>query len=532
MSARTQKGHRLRLLDAYDVPLTMASFFGMGLLPSAFYWQRFVQLSMSLKLRWSIGIVVVDGLFSILLLTVSYHWLSFFMTKREIRLVLHYLLSNHYFESKKRKNGGLDKVVLAPVYLKKLDYATLAVTVEMQGKIMHDLDKFPGDLEKLFFADFKERQDFRSQRLFSKHTYTQFIFSDNKEAQRLSISELKWESQKGIRLMDGEYWDFVHNPHLLIAGGTGGGKTIFLLSLLKVLAGFALLEICDPKKSDLSVLAHFKVFQGHVHSEIDEIMTCLSEAVDFMEQRYREMGLDSEHPEDVKIGNNYQNYGLAPKFVLVDEWTSFYASLDIRKASQVDDWMAQLILKGRQAGVFLIVAMQRPDAEYLSSNLRDNMMARLSLGKLSKTGYRMIFGEDYEDKNYLYLKSKIGRGYAALDGGQPSEFFSPLIPFDQGFSFEALFSKMKPLAQRVDIPEKRESETWTLTQVAQSFELSNTTLTRILRYLEELGLSLGKAGAFDLDDKEKIAQVIQYKQGHLNDNWKAAARAVMEQENE
>jgi DNA-binding transcriptional regulator YhcF (GntR family) len=217
---------------------------------------------------------------------------------------------------------------------------------------------------------------------------------------------------------------------------------------------------------------------------------------------------------------------------MVDEWTAFYASLTVRQASLVDDLLAQLILKGRQAGIFLIVAMQRPDGEYLSTNLRDNMMARMSLGKLSKTGYRMVFGEDYEDKNYLFIKSKIGRGYAALDGGMPSEFFSPLIPFDKGFSFEAAFAQMEPLETDIEkVPQETLDKSWTLSELAEELKLSVTTLTRVKHYLSEAGYVFELPRKFTHSDREKFLQVIQRKNSFSHENWKEAVSAVMKSVN-
>lgn len=530
------KGHRIKGLDRYDIALTAAGLFITGFLPVVrLYGKHFLSLPESEKIKQ--GLII--GLSSLVIMGIGlfllYRFVPYFQNKRDIRLVFRYLLDRQFIETVKQKNGQGDKLKVPMVYVKKTNRATIAVTFEMAGKVLHELDKIPSDLEKIFFADFKERNDFRETSLFAKHSFSQFVFSDDKENQRLSIEEISYEVKRGIRLMDGEYWDFVHAPHLLIAGGTGGGKTIFLLCLLKVLATFASVEICDPKKSDLSVLDAFDVFHGHVHSEIDDIISCLETAVDFMENRYRQMGLDSEHPEDVKIGNNYQSYGLAPKFVVVDEWTAFVASLDIRKSSHVDDLMAQLILKGRQAGVFLIVAMQRPDAEYLSANLRDNMIARISLGRLSKTGYRMIFGEEYEDKNYLFIKSKIGRGYAALDGEMPSEFFSPLIPFDAGFTFEAVFAKMKPLksregklkVQEKPIEEDEEEETYTASSLAKALKLSATTVTRLLAYMSESGYEFAEINScYNRLDKDILDEVISYKKGHEMVSWKEAVRSV------
>ena len=533
------KGHQLKSWDRYDVVLT-----GIGLIIAflapviLLYGKSFFGLPQSAQLKngMLIGLVILLVVIGSLLLL--YRFVPYFQNKRDIRLVFRYLLDRQFIERVSLKNGQGEKLKIPRVYVKKTNRATIAVTFEMVGKVLHELDKIPSDLEKIFFADFKERNDFRESGLFAKHSFSQFVFSDDKENQRLPIEQIAYDTKRGIRLMDGEFWDFVHAPHLLIAGGTGGGKTIFLLCLLKVLATFAMVEICDPKKSDLSVLDAFEVFQGHVHSELDDIISCLETAVDFMENRYRQMGLNSENPEAVKIGNNYQSYGLAPKFVVVDEWTAFVASLDIRKSSHVDDLMAQLILKGRQAGIFLIVAMQRPDAEYLSANLRDNMIARISLGRLSKTGYRMIFGEEYEDKNYLFIKSKIGRGYATLDGEMPSEFFSPLIPFETGFSFEEIFAKMKPLKsvegklkveeQPTGQDEEEEEETYTASSLAKALKLSATTVTRLLGYLSESSYEFAEEdGCYITLDKDILEEVVTYKRAHERLSWKEATQNVI-----
>ncbi len=49
---------------------------------------------------------------------------------------------------------------------------------------------------------------------------------------------------------------------------------------------------------------------------------------------------------------------------------------------------------GRQAGYFLIVACQRPDAKYFGDGIRDNFNFRVGLGRMSELGYGMLFGSD------------------------------------------------------------------------------------------------------------------------------------------
>ena len=63
---------------------------------------------------------------------------------------------------------------------------------------------------------------------------------------------------------------------------------------------------------------------------------------------------------------------------------------------------------GRQAGYFLIVACQRPDAKYFSDGIRDNFNFRVGLGRISELGYGMLFGSDV--KKQFFQKRIKGRG--------------------------------------------------------------------------------------------------------------------------
>ena len=67
---------------------------------------------------------------------------------------------------------------------------------------------------------------------------------------------------------------------------------------------------------------------------------------------------------------------------------------------------------GRQAGYFLIVACQRPDAKYFSDGIRDNFNFRVGLGRISELGYGMLFGSDVKKK--FFQKRIKGRGYCVM----------------------------------------------------------------------------------------------------------------------
>lgn len=73
---------------------------------------------------------------------------------------------------------------------------------------------------------------------------------------------------------------------------------------------------------------------------------------------------------------------------------------------------------GRQAGYFLIVACQRPDAKYFSDGIRDNFNFRVGLGRISELGYGMLFGSDV--KKQFFQKRIKGRGYCDVGTSQRS----------------------------------------------------------------------------------------------------------------
>ena len=58
----------------------------------------------------------------------------------------------------------------------------------------------------------------------------------------------------------------------------------------------------------------------------------------------------------------------------------------------MNDYLINIIMKGRQAGIYVLTA-QRPDADVIKGNVRDQLGLRVSLGNLSNDGYRMTFGQ-------------------------------------------------------------------------------------------------------------------------------------------
>ena len=131
-----------------------------------------------------------------------------------------------------------------------------------------------------------------------------------------------------------------------------------------------------------------------------------------------------------QTGKNYAHMGLEPHFLILDEYVAFLECLKREENNEVLSDMKKIIMLGRQAGYFLIVACQRPDAKYFGDGIRDQFNFRVALGRMSEMGYGMMFGETTKD---FFLKQIKGRGYVDVGTSVISEFYTPLVPKGHDF---------------------------------------------------------------------------------------------------
>ncbi|NBK03580.1 cell division protein FtsK, partial [Listeria monocytogenes] len=135
-------------------------------------------------------------------------------------------------------------------------------------------------------------------------------------------------------------------------GGTGGGKTYLILTLIQALVKVGTVDICDPKEADLKDLQDLKLFKGHVFTGTKWITRCLKNAVAEMNRRYVYMKLLPTYT----TGKNFAYYDIPPYFIIVDEWAAFFGTLNYKEQDEILGYVKELVLKARQAGVFLILA--------------------------------------------------------------------------------------------------------------------------------------------------------------------------------
>ena len=479
------------------------------------------------------GSLLGIALLLLILQALCYQKLLFFNRLDSLRIVSHFLLENNLVKVKKIKtdNRIIERFRLPKVYVKR-DHFSITVSFQLQGSRFQErfiaLEK---PLEIMFDGDFMNKQ--------FTNGYVSYTIAIDQFSGRLSIFDVKM-TDKGIRLMKDVYWDFDKQPHLLIGGGTGGGKTILIMILVWILAQIGYVEILDPKRSDFVRLKDIPVFKGRVFWEKEDMLNCLKNAEHEMNRRFDYM---TSH-QDYQAGKKYSAYGLKPRFIIIDELAALAAKLerDYQSASAFIEYLTELILKGRQSGIYIISAMQRPDGEYLKTSLRDQFMKRISVGHLEDVGYKMMFGDANANKLFKKIdeidgQEIFGRGYVSNGGEIAREFYSPLVPLDEGFSFFDEFKKLPilkdPLAEKQKNSPKTEnkdessSEYLPLNDFAKQSGTPVSTLRNLVKYIEEQNYAftrvdnrivLGKADVALLEKLliEKEESDLSYKQIVLN----------------
>lgn len=181
--------------------------------------------------------------------------------------------------------------------------------------------------------------------------------------------------------------------HALIVGQTGSGKSYclynFVLQLLSKKCDVDL-YIADPKFSGLYVLGR-AINPEKVASSVEEIIALLRQFEKKMLERKR---VFAECLVE-KLDSDYRDFGFSPICLIIDEYSSFKASLaryDKKTRDSVDEIIGNTIREGRQLGCFCFIAQQQTNANNLSTELKENLPFKLILGMAERQTYITALG--------------------------------------------------------------------------------------------------------------------------------------------
>lgn len=208
-----------------------------------------------------------------------------------------------------------------------------------------------------------------------------------------------------------------HEPHSLVAGATGSGKSVLIQALLLDIAAtnskeLAHIVLIDPKMGvDYAPLADLPHMREEIVTTKEKASEVLGTLVEEMEDRYRAFA--RARARDLQTYNTKvsEQERLPMVFLVHDEFADWM--LDDAYKAAVGAAVQRLGVKARAAGIHLIFAAQRPDKDVMPMQLRENLGNRLILKVSSEATSKIAL-----DRSGAELL--LGRGHLAakLNGEQ------------------------------------------------------------------------------------------------------------------
>ncbi len=216
--------------------------------------------------------------------------------------------------------------------------------------------------------------------------------------------------------------DLARMPHLLVAGATGTGKSVFLNALLcsilcRATPNELKLLLVDPKLLELSIYEGIPHLLTDVVTNPKRASAALAGVVRKMEERYQMMSalgvrsiaqFNARVDKELAAGNRTFRLRSKPgeeegaeveyrRFpyivVVIDE----LADLMVVSAKDVEESLQRLAQMARAAGIHLVLATQRPSVDVLTGVIKANFPARISFQVSSRTDSRTILDQNGAD---------------------------------------------------------------------------------------------------------------------------------------
>ena len=212
--------------------------------------------------------------------------------------------------------------------------------------------------------------------------------------------------------------DLSKMPHLLIAGTTGSGKSMFLNAillsmLLKNNAKKLQLIMIDPKILEFSIYQNIPHLLSPIITKTEKANNILFWSVKEMNRRYKIMAkigikniLEMHNNIKNKKNINDNKKEIFPYIIIfIDEFSDL-----ISENKQIEKYIIQLSQKARASGIHLILSTQRPSVNIITGVIKANISTRISFQVSSKIDSKIILDQQGAERllgngDMLYLKS-------------------------------------------------------------------------------------------------------------------------------
>ena len=284
------------------------------------------------------------------------------------------------------------------------------------------------------------------------HTKRQVVFLKD-----LIDESMFWQSAHHLPLVLGRHVDgrsaiedLGKIPHLMVAGSTGSGKSVFIVSLLLSLLfrhtpESLRLLLVDPKRVDLSGFAGLPHLLAPPVRESKEAMVALQWCLNEMYKRYRSIAhfhvrdlagfnektksLESQEIQKHKeIAESLdedadKSYYFSPQPYICVVLEEFGDLMSSSERSCIESSVVRLAQMARSCGIHLILSMQSPRKDVVTGLIKTNIPGRISFKVSSRIDSRIILDEGGAER----LLSQGDMLYLGPGQARPERYHGPFV---------------------------------------------------------------------------------------------------------
>lgn len=226
-------------------------------------------------------------------------------------------------------------------------------------------------------------------------------------------------------------WNFMKPPHMLVAGTTGSGKTMFLSTLIMSLVWRhspkdVELLLVDPKQTDFAVfgqLPHLR--ERRVLYDPLEAITALKMLTETERPQRTALLQEANCPNVLEYNRRMPEKRLSEIVVVVDEFADIMLTLSKSDREVFERQISRLAATGRSIGIHLVLATQRPTTDIITGTIKANIPTRISFRLPSSIDSKTIL--DFSGAEHL-----LGQGdMLTLSDGEIQRLQGYYAPYEE-----------------------------------------------------------------------------------------------------
>lgn len=195
--------------------------------------------------------------------------------------------------------------------------------------------------------------------------------------------------------------DFNDFPHILVAGTTGSGKSVFVNSLITSLImrnspDDLKLVLIDPKQVEFSKYRDIPHLLCPVINDATQAKLVLQKLVDEMNDRYAAFN-NAEGCTSLKEYNEYASEHGLEKMPFIIVFVDEYADL-VDTCKEIGQPVVMIGQKARACGIHMLIATQRPSTNVVTGVIKGNLPTHVALMTSSAVDSCTIVNEGGAEK--------------------------------------------------------------------------------------------------------------------------------------